>query len=37
MSENERNYSAYLQNAVNSAPPMVKFSSFASSTPSMSM
>lgn len=37
MNENERDYSASLQNAVNSATPMVKFSSFASNTPSMSM
>lgn len=37
MSENERNYSAYLQNVVNSATPMVKFSTFFSNTLSMSM
>ena len=36
MNENERNYSAYLHNAVNSAAPIAKFSSFASSTPSIS-
>ena len=36
MSENERNYSAYLQNAINSAAPIARFSSFARSTPSIS-
>lgn len=36
MNENERNYSAYLQNAVNSAAPIARFSSLARSTPSIS-
>ena len=36
MNENERNYSAYLHNAVNSAAPIAKFSSFAQSSKSSS-
>ena len=36
MGENEHNYSAYLQNAVNSAPPIARFSSLARITPSIS-
>ena len=36
MSENERNYSAYLQNVINSAAPIARFSSLARSTPSIS-